>query len=154
MNRFNIKLYPEKSKTQDIDLEPTLPTVKRIASVYSEDGRRAANKKWIEDESIHIEKDLIEFILASDAWLQFPTKAIRGFISQLSKESPYDGLITSSGRLFKGESELIEEEVTEQELSDEQTLIEVTKLFFRETEENRIKINQIKQILGGDTDAI
>ena len=68
--------------------------------------------------------------------LQFPTKAIRSFITQLSKIPPYSGLITSSGRLFKGEFELIEDEVIEQELSDEQTLIEVTKLFFRETEEN------------------
>ena len=154
MNRFNIKLYPEMSKTEDINLEPTLTTVKRTATEFSENGRRATNRKWIEEDTIRIDKDVIQFVLVSDAWLQFPTKAIRGFISQLSKIPPYNDLITSSGRLFKGESELIEEEIEEQELSDEQTLIEVTKLFFRETEENRNKINQIKMILGGEADVL
>jgi hypothetical protein len=154
MNRFKIKLYPEKSKTDEINLEDTLLLVKDVAKEYSSDGKRASNRKWIEDDSITICNDTIEFILASDAWLEFPTKAIRNFISKLSKHSPYSELVTASGRVFKGESEYLEEEINEVELSDEQTLIEVTKLFFRENEENRRKIDMIKRILGGQKDAI
>lgn len=153
MNRFKIRLYPEKSKVEDVNLENTLTTVRSVAREYSEDGKRATNRKWIEDNTIFVQKDTIEFILASDSWLKYPTKAIRSFISKLSKVPPYTELITPNGRLFKGESELLEEEITEYELSDELTLIEVTKLFFRETEENRKKIGQIKNILGGNADA-
>ena len=149
MNRYKIILYPEKAKSEDINLEETRAIVTNAASLYSEKGKRAANTKWIDLESIEIVKDEISFILVSDAWLEFPTKAIRQFISDLSKTTQYSKLITSSGRLFKGKSELIEDDTEIDELSDESCLIEVIKLFFRETEENRKKINAIKKILGG-----
>lgn len=149
MNRFKIRLWPEKARTEKINLEPTIEIVTRIAKDYSDEGRRAANRKWIEENSVKITRDCIELILCSEAWLNFPTKALRVFISKLSKTSEYNGLITAGGRLFKGDSEYLEEDVLEEELSDEQVLIAVTKLFFRETEENRKKINAIKDIIGG-----
>lgn len=149
MHRFKVKLWPEKAKIEKINLEQTIETVTSIADEYSDEGRRATNRKWIEQDSIKITGDCIELILCSEAWLNFPTKALRGFISKLSKSSEYNGLITTSGRLFKGESEYLEEDILEEELTDEQVLIAVTKLFFRETEENRKKINQIKEIIGG-----
>lgn len=151
MNRYKIMLYPEKSKTSDINLEETFDTVYSIADGYSSKGKLAANRKWIDLATIEIKKDIISFELVSDAWLEFPTKAIRQFISDLSKTEQYRGLITSSGRLFKGESEIIEDtaSIDEKELSDEECLLEVTKLFFRENPENRKKINTIKAILGG-----
>lgn len=136
---------------ENIFIEDSSETVLQVAETYNKDSRRAANKKWIEIGSINLDKDTISFVLASDSWLQFPTKAIKGFISMLAKYEPYKSLITPSGRLFKGEFEFIEDEVVEeQELSDEETLLEVTKLFFRQTEENRRKIDAIKQVLGGN----
>lgn len=150
MHKYHIWLWPEKGKTETIHLESTKKTVLQVADAYSNAGKKAANRKWIEDGSVAINGDCIKLILCSDAWLNVPTKALRGFISMLSKTPEYKDLITSSGRLFKGESEYIPEgEVLEEELSDEQILIEVTKLFFRENEENRKKINAIREILGG-----
>ena len=147
MNRFKIRLWPEKAKTEKINLEDTSELVTHIADIYSDEGRRAANRKWIEKDSIKINGDCIELVLCSETWLNFPTKALRSFISKLSKTPEYKGLITTGGRLFKGESEYLEEDILEEDLSDEQVLIEVTKLFFRETEENRKKINKIKEII-------
>lgn len=153
MNRFKIRLWPEKAKTEKINLEQTIELVTHIADEYSDEGRRAANRKWIEKDSVKITGDCIELILCSETWLNFPTKALRSFISKLSKTSDYQGLITTSGRLFKGESDYLEEDIVEEELSDEQVLIEVTKLFFRETEENRRKINAIRAIVRGSKNA-
>lgn len=150
MNRYLITLFPEKAKTVNISIKDSLKTVLDVAETYNQNAKRAANKKWIEMESIKLNKDTISFILASDAWLEFPTKAIKGFITELAKLEPYRSLITSNGRLFKGDFEHIEETAEDRVLSDEETLIEVTKLFFRKTEENRKKIEAIKNILGGN----
>lgn len=143
---FRIRLWPEKAKTEKINLEYTLDLVSRIAEEYSDEGRRAANRKWIEKDSVKISGDCIELILCSDAWLNYLTKALRSFISKLSRTSEYKGLITSRGRLFQGESQYLEENICDEELSDEEVLIEIVKLFFRETKENRKRINLIKEI--------
>lgn len=151
MNRFDITLFPEKARTEDLFLEDSLETVRRVAEAYNLEARRAANKKWIETESIRIQKDSIRFVLASELWLNFPTKAIKGYIAMLAKEEPYTSLITPSGRLFRGESEFLEEKPAEQQaLSDEEALIETIKLFYRPTQENQQKIAAIKKILGGN----
>lgn len=79
-----------------------------------------------------------------------PTKALRGFISKLSKTPEYSKLITASGRLFRGDAEYLEEKsIDAEDLSDEEILIAVTKLFFRENEDNRRKINAIRELIGG-----
>jgi hypothetical protein len=155
MYQFRIRLYPELLKTREnLHLDSSLEDVKKIAEDYNDSGMKAVNKKEIEVETIEIKNgDTIEFVLTSEAWLQFPTKAIRSFISKLSKMKPYSDLITPNGRLFRGEFEFLEnandDSNLQRELSDEETLVEVTRLFFRETEENRNKINLIKKVLGG-----
>lgn len=160
MYQFRIRLYPELQKTREnLYLDSSIEDVKKIAKSYNCSGEKAANKKKIQIETIQIENgDTIQFVLESEAWLQFPTKAVRGFISKLSKVKPYCDLITENGRLFKGESENLE--VTKdtinsdikENLTDEEALIEVTRLFFRETADNRNKIQLIKRILGGEMD--
>lgn len=156
MYRFRIRLYPELLKTRDnLHLDSSLEDVKKKAEDFNDAGMKAANKKKIETETIKIINGAtIEFVLASDAWLQFPTKAVRSFISKLSKINPYSDLITPNGRLFKGESEILEnvnDDLNLQtELTDEETIVAVTRLFFRETEGNRNKINLIKRVLGGN----
>ena len=152
MYQFRIRLYPLNTR-ENLHLESSLKDLKKIAGEYNNSGMKAVNKKEIGIETLEIKNgDIIEFILASDAWLQFPTKAIRSFISKLSKIKPYSDLITPNGRLFKGESEFLKDSYDDSnELSDEEALVEVTRLFFRETEENRNKINLIKKILGGSS---
>lgn len=153
--RYYVKLYPELLKTRDgLDLSTTLEEVRKTAEMYNTVGVTAANRKSIEMDSIRIENgNTLELILESDAWLQFPTKALRYFISKLSKTYPYSALITNNGRLFKGESMVLEQKekdiTEEQQISDEEALIAVTRLFFRENEENREKINKIKDVLRG-----
>jgi len=153
--RFRIRLYPELLKTREnLHLDSTIEDVKEIAEDYNVSGMKAVNKKEIETKTLEIKNgDTIEFVLASDAWLQFPTKAVRSFISRLSKIKPYSDLITPNGRLFKGEFEFLEnaneDSNLQKELTDEEALVEVTRLFFRETEENRNKINLVKKVLGG-----
>lgn len=150
MNRYKIRLWPEKSKSEKINLEATVNTVLEIATEYSVEGRRATNRKWIEQNSIVINGDCIELILCSETWLNVPTKALRGFISKLSKTPEYSKLITASGRLFRGDAEYLEEKsIDAEDLSDEEILIAVTKLFFRENEDNRRKINAIRELIGG-----
>lgn len=65
MNRYKIRLWPEKSKSEKINLEATVNTVLEIATEYSVEGRRATNRKWIEQNSIVINGDCIELILCS-----------------------------------------------------------------------------------------
>lgn len=160
MYRFMIELYPLLLSTREgLDLTPTLEEVKEIAKAYTLAGEKASNKKGIEQDSIKVKNgNILEFILYSEGWLAFPTKALRSFISNISKIEPYKGLITPNGRLFKGESKflgsnILEDEVSEDteelELNDEQIFIEVSRLFFRETEENRKKIIKIKEIIKG-----
>ena len=149
MYRYQVKLWPEKAKAESVNLEPTLNTVLAIATEYSNEAQRATNRKWIEEESISIFKDCIELILCSESWLNFPTKALRAFISRLSKTPEYARLITDSGRLFKGNAVFLQQTIMQESLSDEETLIAVTKLFFRKNEDSRKKINAIKAIIGG-----
>lgn len=99
-----------------------------------------------------VKEIILELILCSETWLNFPTKALRGFISKLSRTGEYEPLITENGRLFKGDSEHIENNITNEELTDEEAIIELVKLFHRENEVNRAKINAIKEILGGTND--
>lgn len=152
MFRYRVKLWPEKARSTTVNLEPTIEVVLAIAEEYNDEGRRASNRKWIEDGSIEIHGDSIELILCSETWLNFPTKALRGFISKLSRTGEYEPLITESGRLFKGDSEHIENNTTNEELTDEEAIIEIVKLFHRENDENRRKIDAIKSILGGTND--
>ena len=152
MFRYRVKLWPEKARSTTINLEPTIEVVLAVAEEYNDEGRRASNHKWIEDGSIAIHGDSIELILCSETWLNFPTKALRGFISKLSRTGEYEPLITESGRLFKGDSEHIENNTTDEELTDEEAIIEIVKLFHRENAENRRKIDAIKAILGGTND--
>lgn len=153
--RYKIKLYPQLLKTREgIDLNCSLETVKEIAESYNKNAVIATNGKRINTEEITVENgNTIVLILESEVWLQYPTKALHSFISKLAKVSPFTELITSNGRLFRGEFEFLESEETENKnektLSDEETLILVTQLFFRETQENRKKIDDIKKILGG-----
>lgn len=150
MHSYQITLYPALTKPE-VSIADSLEIVLRVAEEYNMNVRRAINKKTIDTTSITVEKNAICFILESDTWLEFPTKAIRGFISMLSKCEPYSSLKTRSGRLFKGESQFIENAAQKKrDFSDEEALLEVTKLFFRQTEENRRKINDIKKILGGN----
>ncbi|MDO9493809.1 hypothetical protein [Acetobacterium sp.] len=156
MYRYQIRLYPELLKNREgLKLDPTLDLVKEIAKDYTIAGMKAANKKGIEEDTIEIKNgNTLQFILVSEAWLKFPTKAIRNFISKLSKIEPYNGLITPNGRLFKGESEFLGEDILDivdekLKLTDERALIEIIRLFFRETEGNRKTINMLKEIVGG-----
>ncbi len=149
MNQYRISLFPERSKTEEVFIEDSLDTVKSVAQIYNQNALKAANRKWIQLETVTIEQDTIRFVLASEAWLEFPTKAIRSFISMLAKYEPYRSLITPSGRLFKGDSEFMENKAAEQELLDGEVLIEVIKLFFPKTEESRKKIEKIREILKG-----
>lgn len=152
MFRYRIRLFPVRAVGTPVDLTPTLPRVQRAAEEFTLRGMRAANRKRIDVNSINIQRDMISLELYSDAWLGTPVKAIRSFISSLAREPEYRELITSSGRLFKGDSEEINEPEEPEELSDEQALIRVVQLFCRDSRESRIKIDEIKTILVRNTE--
>jgi hypothetical protein len=108
----------------------------------------ASNEKYIEEGSLVVRKDHISLILVSAAWLNTPTKALRYFIIHLAKTEPYKRLITDNGRLFRGECEVMESRVTdepERELTDEEAMIELVKLFNRKDDTKMI--NEIKELL-------
>lgn len=156
MYKYKIKLYPELLKQREgIDLRPTYNEVRSAALVYSEAGEKAKVKKSIDLNSIVVERDYIEFVLICEIFLQMPTKSCKYFIQQLCKLDFYKRLINTSGRLFRGISELIEEtseistEKDYRELTDEEALIEIIKIFNRPSKENIILKQRIKKLLIG-----
>lgn len=153
MYKFEVKLYPELLKNRELlELSTAdLENIFKIAENYNSVCKNAPNKKIIDLESLKIEdSNTIVFVLSSEQFLQFPTKAVRYFISNLSKIKPFKNLITPNGRLFKGESNLLENDFTEQNQhlnTDEEIFIALSKLFFRNTDKNREIIKKIKNIL-------
>lgn len=158
MYKYRIRFYPELLKDREgLELERTYDDVKDAAIFYSDAGGKSKVKKGIDIQSLIVGKDYIEFTLFCEVWLQQPTRSCKYFVQQLCKIDPYKSLVNTSGRLFRGESEYIggitenKDDTEKEALTDEQTLIEVTRLFFRENGENRKKINLIKNILGGSS---
>lgn len=157
MYKYIVKFYPELLKQREgLNLKPTYNEVKDAAVIYSNAGEKSKVKKGIDISTLEVGKDYIQFVLFCEVWLQQPTRSCKYFVQQLCKVEPYKNLINTSGRLFRGESEYIGDndtlsvdDVEKDKLSDEEALIEVTRLFFRETKENREKIEKIKDILGG-----
>ncbi len=152
--RYDIKLYPEAVKKRDgLDLSCTIGALREIAGMFNTVSSKVDNKKFIEVESLCIVGDTIMLSLYSVKWLEFPTRALRFFISKVAKLTEYIPLITDNGRLFKGESIYIAEEqennmVQEiKHLTDEELMIEMVKIFNRKTSENRMIIDKIKKIL-------
>lgn len=156
MYKYRVKFYPELLKQREgLNLEPTYNEVKAAAVIYSDAGEKSKVKKGIDISTLEVRKDYIQFVLFCEVWLQQPTRSCKYFVQQLCKIELYRSLVNTSGRLFRGEFEYIGDDtlsvddVEKEKLSDEQTLIEVTRLFFRETQESREKIEKIKTILGG-----
>lgn len=156
MYKYRIKLYPELLKQREgIDLTPTYYDVRNAAIVYSEAGEKARVKKYIDLKSLVVKKDCIEFLLYCEVFLNVPTKSCKYFIQQLCKLEFYKGIINSSGRLFRGESEFIEEkddlkkEDIDNELTDEEALIEIIKIFNRNDKQNIALRRSIKNLLEG-----
>lgn len=152
MYRYQIKLYPELlSQREGINLESTFDEVRAAAIVYSEAGEKSRVKKGIELNSLVVRRDCIEFILFCEVFLRQPTKCCKFFIQQLCKLDFYQQLINASGRLFRGESIFLEEEEElaspDREITDEEALTHIIKLFFRNTEKNRETISKIKEII-------
>lgn len=153
MYKYNIKLYPEAIKKRDgLDLSSTKEKIREIAELFNVASDKVDNKKVIIVESLHIVGDTIEFDMYSDCWLEFPTRALRFFISRVARLEEYIPLITDNGRLFKGDSRYIEEVINDEGkkevcLSEEELMIELVKLFHRKTAENKITINKIRRIM-------
>lgn len=131
--------------------------------------RVATNPKEITELSI-LDDRTIRIVFRSQEVLNISqiSRSLRLFSMYLIDETHtlnFSNLVTGK-RLFRmNASELFNqprenipvtyiEDTTEQLLTDEQALIEVTKLFFQETDENRRKINIIKQIIGGGINEI
>ena len=151
--RYRITLYPELLSTREnVNLNEGKADVKAVQAAVEEFNRvssKARVKKSIDPASLRVNRDSLEFVLSSSVFLKQPTKGARLFINLLLKMPKYDGLVRN-GRLFKGECELLEEEPSADErriLTDEEALIEVTRLFFRETAQNRATIETIKELL-------
>lgn len=162
MYKYKIKLYPELLKQREgIDLTTTYDDVRNAVLVFSQAGEKARVKKYIDIDSLDVKKDYIEFILCCEVFLNVPTKSCRYLIQQICKVDYFKKLINSSGRLFRGESEFLEEtnddisaekEYRKRELTDEEALIEIVKIFYRPTERNLILKQNIKElIIGGET---
>lgn len=151
MYRYYIKLYPELlSQREGINLESTFDDVRAAAIVYSEAGEKSRVKKGIDLNSLIVRRDCIEFILFCEVFLRQPTKCCKHFIQELCKLRFYKELINASGRLFRGESVFLEEESQEKvdrEITDEEALMYIIKLFYRNTVKNRETINKIKEII-------
>lgn len=153
MYRYHIKLYPELlSQREGINLEPTFDDVKAAAIVYSEAGEKSRVKKGIDLNSLVVRRDCIEFILFCEVFLRQPTKCCKYFIQQLCKLDFYKELINASGRLFRGESIFLEEELAspekvDREITDEEALMYIIKLFYRDTKKNKETIKKIKEII-------
>lgn len=156
MYRYSIKLYPELLKQREgIDLTTTYDDVRNAVLVFSQAGEKARVKKYIDIDSLNVSKDCIEFILCCEVFLNAPTKGCRYLIQQLCKLDYYQNLINASGRLFRGSAELIEEknnniEKEKRELTDEEALILIIKIFNRPSEKNLLLKQNIKKILIGD----
>lgn len=152
MYTYEVKLIPESIKKRaGLNLNSTLDDIEKVVREFNSVAQNASNPKKI--LAVEVENgNIIKVILQSKMWFEYPIKALRGFISKLSKISPYSELMTASGRLFKGESVFLEEtEVSpakvDTNMSDEEILNALVKLFFRENDENRAKIEKIKKIL-------
>lgn len=153
MYRYKVKLYPELAKMRaGVNLCDYRDIIDKTVKEFNAASVIAANKKSIEDGTVSVATDYIELIIYSENWMEFPTKGLRGFIVRLSKVEPFKSMITENGRLFRGESEFLEDKNAEEtsqvaELTDEEMMIELVKIFNRKSTENEKIKNQIREIL-------
>lgn len=153
MYRYSITLFPEKVKEREsVDLTSSEDLIIDTATSFNESSKLATNVKSIETESIKVFPDHIELILQSDNWMEYPTKGLRGFIIRLSKEEPFCSLISSNGRLFRGNSSYIDElheqpANTDTEMTDEELIVALFHLFQRRSTANEQTIRNIKELV-------
>lgn len=161
---YEIAYFLERSQQRDqIELtgeehERVFAEVQTAAELFNQAGERARVHKRIEPDSVVLERDgTIRFTLLCEIYLQQPTRSAHYFVEKLIKTSEYyQGLVNSSGRLFKGDWRYLGErqeksspQTSPQELTDEQAQIKLVKIFSRG---HRELIDQIKEILGGYTE--
>ena len=148
MYSYKVKLCPEACRTQpDLSLEDTIETLITAAKQYNTASATALNRKYIDIDSISVEGATITLILHSSVYLSTPVKALRTFISDLSKTKEFSALITERGRMFASIATPLEGKKVSAELSDEELLKAVVELVCRETPENREKLDRIKEVI-------